>query len=164
MKVAYIFRTNMASTFQLSTMILPQLETNTHLVNVLGMFFFDDNISNISSMEKSEILITDNSGIMLEFGLVLNRPCLCFNEEQKIHNVDFKSLNIESLEEIFIKNFTKELKNVEVDNIEEHYLNTLKNYDNLKPRIIIFREKYISNLNNSVDAAFDYLTSIKLNK
>ena len=44
MKVAYIFRTNMASTFQLSTMILPQLETNTHLVNVLGMFFFDDNI------------------------------------------------------------------------------------------------------------------------
>ena len=45
MKVAYIFRNNMASTFQLATMILPQLETNTHLVNVLGMFFFDDNIN-----------------------------------------------------------------------------------------------------------------------
>ena len=44
MKIAYIFRTSMASTFQLSTMILPQLETNTHLVNVVGMFFFDDNI------------------------------------------------------------------------------------------------------------------------
>ena len=44
MKVAYIFRTYMASTFQLSTMILPQLETNSHLVDVLGMFFFDDNI------------------------------------------------------------------------------------------------------------------------
>ena len=44
MKVAYIFRNNMASTFQLATMILPQLETNNHLVNVLGMFFFDDNI------------------------------------------------------------------------------------------------------------------------
>ena len=45
MNVAYIFRNNMASTFQLATMILPQLETNTHLVNVLGMFFFDDNIN-----------------------------------------------------------------------------------------------------------------------
>ena len=44
MKVAYIFRTNMASTFQLSTMILPQLETNKHLVDVVGMFFFDYNI------------------------------------------------------------------------------------------------------------------------
>ncbi len=44
MKIAYIFRNSMASTFQLGTMILPQLEANNHLVNVIGMFFFDDNI------------------------------------------------------------------------------------------------------------------------
>ena len=44
MNVAYIFRNNMASTFQLSTMILPQLEKGNHGVNVLGMFFFDDNL------------------------------------------------------------------------------------------------------------------------
>ena len=44
MKIAYIFRNSMDSTFQLSTMILPQLEANNHLVNVIGMFFFDDNI------------------------------------------------------------------------------------------------------------------------
>jgi hypothetical protein len=30
MKVAYIFRTNMASTFQLATMVLPQLEKGIH--------------------------------------------------------------------------------------------------------------------------------------
>ena len=45
MKVAYIFKTNMASTFQLATMILPQLEQNTHGVEVVGMFFFDENAS-----------------------------------------------------------------------------------------------------------------------
>ena len=44
MKVAYVFRNNMASTFQLATMILPQLEQNSHVVDVAGMFFFDDNI------------------------------------------------------------------------------------------------------------------------
>ena len=44
MKIAYVFKSNMASTFQLGTMILPQLEDNSHLVNVVGMFFFDDNI------------------------------------------------------------------------------------------------------------------------
>ena len=43
MKVAYIFKTNMASTFQLATMILPQLEQNNHGVEVVGMFFFDEN-------------------------------------------------------------------------------------------------------------------------
>ena len=39
MKVAYVFRNNMASTFQLATMILPQLEQNSHVVDVAGMFF-----------------------------------------------------------------------------------------------------------------------------
>ncbi len=43
MKVAYIFKTSMASTYQLAGMILPQLEKNSHGVEVVGMFFFDDN-------------------------------------------------------------------------------------------------------------------------
>ena len=32
----------MASTFQLATMILPQLEGGFHSVDVVGMFFFDN--------------------------------------------------------------------------------------------------------------------------
>ena len=44
MKIAYVFKTSMASTYQLSSMILPQLENDTHIVNVVGMFFFDDNL------------------------------------------------------------------------------------------------------------------------
>jgi sulfur relay (sulfurtransferase) complex TusBCD TusD component (DsrE family) len=44
MKVAYVFRTDMASTFQLATMILPQLEGGYHGATVVGMFFFDDNL------------------------------------------------------------------------------------------------------------------------
>jgi sulfur relay (sulfurtransferase) complex TusBCD TusD component (DsrE family) len=44
MKVAYIFATNMASTFKLATMILPQLERGNHGAEVVGMMFFDDNI------------------------------------------------------------------------------------------------------------------------
>ena len=44
MKIAYVFKTSMASTYQLSSMILPQLENDTHMVNVVGMFFFDDNL------------------------------------------------------------------------------------------------------------------------
>ena len=44
MKVAYIFKSNMASTFQLATMILPQLEQRNHGAEVAGMMFFDDNL------------------------------------------------------------------------------------------------------------------------
>jgi sulfur relay (sulfurtransferase) complex TusBCD TusD component (DsrE family) len=44
MKVAYVFATNMASTYKLATMILPQLEQGYHGADVVGMMFFDDNI------------------------------------------------------------------------------------------------------------------------
>lgn len=43
-KVAYVFATDMAATYKLATMILPQLEDDTHGVEVVGMFFFDDNL------------------------------------------------------------------------------------------------------------------------
>ena len=44
MNVAYVFTSNMASTYKLATMILPQLEQGNHGANVVGMMFFDDNI------------------------------------------------------------------------------------------------------------------------
>lgn len=44
MKVAYVFATNMAATYKLATMILPQLEDGSHGAEVVGMFFFDDNL------------------------------------------------------------------------------------------------------------------------
>ncbi len=49
MKVAYVFATNMASTFKLNTMILPQLETGNHGAEVVGMMFFDDNLYTLRS-------------------------------------------------------------------------------------------------------------------
>ena len=39
MKIAYVFANDMASTYKLSSMILPQLEADSHIVQVVGMFF-----------------------------------------------------------------------------------------------------------------------------
>lgn len=44
MKVAYIFATDMAATFKLNTMILPQLEQGVQGAQVAGMTFFDDGV------------------------------------------------------------------------------------------------------------------------
>ena len=44
MKVAYIFATQRHNvTYVLAKMILPQLEQKRHGVDVVGMFFFEDN-------------------------------------------------------------------------------------------------------------------------
>ena len=39
----------MSATFQLASMILPQLEDGTHGVEVVGMMFFDDNVYSLSA-------------------------------------------------------------------------------------------------------------------
>jgi hypothetical protein len=44
MKIAYVFATPRAASYKLGQMILPQLEAGTHGVDVVGMFFFDDNV------------------------------------------------------------------------------------------------------------------------
>ncbi len=52
MKVAYIFSTQGHSvSYKLGQMILPQLEADAHGVEVVGMFFFEDN---------SYVLVKDN--------------------------------------------------------------------------------------------------------
>lgn len=43
MKVAYVFAMDMASTFKLAAMILPQLEDGSHGASAVGRLFFDDN-------------------------------------------------------------------------------------------------------------------------
>ena len=80
MKVAYVFRNNMASTFQLATMILPQLEQNSHVVDVAGMFFFDDNLfclkkgvpvgerlSKIANEKKMLLMVCDQCAVRRGF-------------------------------------------------------------------------------------------------
>jgi len=44
MKVAYVFVSPRAAAYKVGQMILPQLEAGTHGVDVVGMFFFDDNV------------------------------------------------------------------------------------------------------------------------
>ena len=81
MKIAYIFRHNMASTFQLSSMILPLLENKSHGVEVIGMMFYDDNLyvlakgnefgerlSKVAKEQNILLMICDQCAIRRGFG------------------------------------------------------------------------------------------------
>ena len=71
----------MASTFQLSSMILPQLENKSHGVEVIGMMFFDDNLyvlakgnefgerlSKVAKEQNILLMICDQCAIRRGFG------------------------------------------------------------------------------------------------
>jgi len=68
MKVAYVFTSNMACSFKLATMILPQLEKGIHGAQVVGMMFFDDNLYSLRAGDpvgERLALVAQQQGILL---------------------------------------------------------------------------------------------------
>tara|TARA_B100001559_G_scaffold115985_1_gene97423 strand:- start:323 stop:700 length:378 start_codon:yes stop_codon:yes gene_type:complete len=97
MKVAYIFRNDMSATFQLATMILPQLEQGNHGVEVVGMMFFDDNVYSLNSeneigqrlsavAEKQNILLMICDQCALRRGMATGDFSQCGSGEVKAKN------------------------------------------------------------------------------
>ena len=56
-------------------------------------FILDETSENLNSMENAKCLITDSSGIAIEFVLLFKRPVLYFDDNEKIHNTEFKDYN-----------------------------------------------------------------------
>ena len=86
----------MASTFQLCSMILPQLENKFHGVEVVGMMFFDDNLNvlakgnefgeRLSKVAKEQnilLMICDQCAIRRGFGEGDFEQCGTGEERQK---------------------------------------------------------------------------------
>lgn len=86
MKVAYVFSTSgHTASYKLGKMILPQLESGTHGVKVVGMMFFDDNTYVLRSgdpMGERLARVAKDQGILLmmcdqcavERGLATGQP------------------------------------------------------------------------------------------
>ena len=79
MKVAYVFRNDMSATFQLASMILPQLEAGNHGVEVLGM-----RLSKIAEQQNILIMICDQCA--LRRGLAEGNFSQCGSGEVKAKN------------------------------------------------------------------------------
>jgi hypothetical protein len=88
MKVAYVFATPRSASYKVGQMILPQLEAGTHGVEVVGMFFFDDNTFILRSgdpLGERLATIARDRGILLmmcdmcalERGLAEGSPIWC---------------------------------------------------------------------------------------
>ena len=89
------------------------------------------NISDLSVLNDSLILITDNGGMALEYILVQKKPVLFINYMDKIHNNFYDQVKLEALEEKFKKKFgfimqVSDLKNINLK-IKEAIANFEKN-------------------------------------
>lgn len=91
MKVAYVFVNPRSASYKLGRMILPQLEAGTHGVQVIGMFFFDDNVfvlrrgdpigerlSKVAAQQGTLLMMCDMCA--LERGVAEGQPRWCDTE------------------------------------------------------------------------------------
>ncbi len=103
-------------------------------------FKFDVDANNIKSMERSKCLITDNSGIAIEYVLAIKRPVLYLNEHDKIHNSNFEMFkNLEPMEDAIKKNFGYTFNRNQIHDIDKI----------IEKSLIHFNEKNIDNFINS---------------
>ena len=85
-------------------------------------FKFDNDKDNYNSILESKCLITDNSGIGIEYILGIGKPVLYFDKYLKIHNEEFDLIQIEPFEDKVKNLFGYCVKNPDFKKIE-NYIN-----------------------------------------
>ena len=114
-------------------------------------FILDDSIENIASMENAKCLITDNSGIAIEYVLLLKRPVLYFEDFQKIHNTEYEKFNDliaieDKIKDRFGYSFTKD----EINNLESIINNSISDFKNKDEEIKKFIDDNFYNFGTTI--------------
>lgn len=113
-------------------------------------FIFDDNSENLESLNKAKFLITDNSGISIEYMMIFKKPVIFYNDFDKIHNEEFKIYNnLEPLEDMIKKKFGYEFNKHEIKNISHIIEMASENFD--KYEIDNFLEKNFYNYGKTIE-------------
>jgi len=132
--------------FKRSKKILNDIKNRFTNVN----FKFDKNTENIESMEKAKCLITDSSGIAIEYMIALKRPVLYLDEYDKIHNSDFQDYsNLKTIDQEIKENFGYLFKNKDFNNIDYIINNSEKKLQKNLPELKNFINTNYFNFGNT---------------
>ena len=116
-------------------------------------FTFDLDDDNIGAMERAKCLITDNSGIAIEFILILRRPVLYYESLKKIHNQEMKDYeDMFNLEDTVKNYFGSKFERDEIKDIDLLIKNSIKNFNVVNDnKIDDFINKNFYNINSTVE-------------
>ena len=94
----------------------------------------------------------------MEFGLIFYRPTIYIDHKDKIHNSEYNIISSKPLEDKFKEIFGYHVKSDELNQLSS-LVEKINYLDNQK--INEFREKYLSNFENSVKVAVNYILDQK---
>lgn len=109
---------------------------------------------------EADVLITDWSGISMEYAFGTERPVLFIDLPPKVHNYDFLEVGIEPLESSIRSEIGKLILPGEVGQAGIIVAEFLKNSTAYRERIVAARAKHIAHFGNSAKISADYILQI----
>jgi CDP-glycerol glycerophosphotransferase (TagB/SpsB family) len=91
-------------------------------------FLLDLEKNNLFSMQNSDLLITDYSGIAIEFILGLKKPAIFFTKYKKIHNPNYKLIAEKTFEDDVKEKFGLFVEDPKFDQIDQYIDNALEKF------------------------------------
>jgi YidC/Oxa1 family membrane protein insertase len=121
-------------------------------------FILDKNSNNLHSLEKSEIIITDNSSIVFEYLFVFKRPIIYVDYKEKVHNINKDKIDIPTIENEFKSIFGNIINAKELKNLPQLCTELIINNNISEEKVDTFARGYLSNIGNSAFFAANYLS------
>lgn len=123
-------------------------------------FKLDLDIQNIDSLQHSQFLITDWSGIAMEYAFSQERPVLFIDVPKKINNNDFEKIPLVPLEESIREKLGCILSPDQLHKIQEKLEFLLQNQEYFKKQICEIRSDIIFNIGRSGEIGAKYIAKI----
>ena len=113
-------------------------------------FLFDDNSENLEAMQNAKCLITDNSGISIEYMMLFKKPVIFYSDFDKVHNESFEKFKgLIPIEDTIKDKFGYEFNKHELNEIEKVINKAIANFD--KKEIDHFLKNNFYNYGNTID-------------
>ena len=113
-------------------------------------FLFDDKSENLEAMQNAKCLITDNSGISIEYMMLFKKPVIFYSDFDKVHNENFEKFkSLIPIEDIIKDKFGYEFNKHQIQEIEKIIDKAVKSFD--KKEIDNFLKNNFYNYENTID-------------
>ena len=115
-------------------------------------FIFDDEPENTTAMENAKCLITDTSGIAIEYTLLMKNPVLYFEDFDKIHNDQFEMFkDLETMDEKVKSEFGYKFDVNQIDDLKKIINYAILDFKDKDLDINEFINKNFYNYKNTID-------------
>ena len=113
-----------------------------------------------TSFYNSDCMISDWSGVSLEYAFVLEKPVLFVDVLKKINNHDYTELGITPLEEKIRTEIGSIIQPTQLSDIALHVENLWKKHDELNQNIKLIKSKTVFNIGSSKKIGSKYIMDL----